>query len=68
VGARTWSISGRGFFDLDDRLGELSAKGGSLERVRVQALVDFEMFRVALEAAVPRADRSKRGSRPSITC
>jgi hypothetical protein len=44
-----------GFFDLDDRLAELSAKGDSLERV--QALVDFEMFRVALEAAVPRAGR-----------
>jgi hypothetical protein len=49
-------------FDLDDRLAELSAKGDSLERV--QALVDFQMFRVALEAAVPRADRSK-GGRPA---
>jgi transposase, IS5 family len=52
-----------GFFDLDDRLAELSAKGDSLERV--QALVDFEMFREALEAAVPRADRSK-GGRPAF--
>jgi IS5 family transposase len=51
------------FFDLDDRLADLSAKGDSLERV--QALVDFEMFRVALEAAVPRADRSK-GGRPAF--
>ena len=48
-----------GFFDLDDRLAELSAKGDGLERV--QALVDFGMFRPALEAAVPRADRSKGG-------
>jgi transposase, IS5 family len=48
---------------LDDRLAELSAKGDSPERV--QALVDFEMFRVALEAAVPRADRSK-GGRPAF--
>jgi IS5 family transposase len=52
-----------GFFDLDDRRAELSAKGDSLERV--QALVDFEMFRRSLEAAVPRADRSK-GGRPAF--
>jgi IS5 family transposase len=52
-----------GFFDLDDRLSELSAKGDDLERVK--ALVDFEMFRSALEAAAPRADRSK-GGRPAF--
>jgi transposase, IS5 family len=52
-----------GFFDLDDRLAELSVKGDGLERVR--ALIDFEMFRPALEAAVPRADRSK-GGRPAF--
>ena len=52
-----------GLFDLDDRLAELSAKGDGLELV--QALVDFEMFRPALEAAVPRADRSK-GGRPAF--
>lgn len=52
-----------GFFDLDDRLAELSAKGDDLERVK--ALVDFEIFRSALEAAVPRADRS-RGGRPAF--
>ena len=50
-----------GFFDFDARLSELSAKGDDLERVK--ALVDFEMFRTALEAAVPRSDRS-RGGRP----
>ncbi len=32
-----------GFFYLDERLAELSAKGDDLERVK--ALVDFEMFR-----------------------
>ena len=53
----------RGFFDLDDRLTELSAKGDNLERVK--ALVDFEMFRPALETAVARADRSK-GGRPAF--
>ena len=52
-----------GFFDLDDRLTELSAKGDDLERVK--ALVDFEMFRPALEAAVPRSARSK-GGRPAF--
>ena len=51
-----------GFFDVDERLAELSAKGDDLERVK--ALVDFEMFRAALEAAVPRADRSKGGRPP----
>ena len=52
-----------GFFDVDERLRELSAKGDDLERVK--SLVDFEMFRPALEAAVPRADRSK-GGRPAF--
>ncbi len=51
-----------GLFDFDERLGELSAKGDGLERVN--ALVDFEMFRPVLEAAAPRADRSKGGRRP----
>ena len=46
-----------GFFDIDLRLADLSAKGDDLECVK--ALVDFEIFRQALEAAVPRADRSK---------
>jgi transposase len=48
---------------MDDRLAELSAKGDALDRVK--ALVDFEMFRPGLEAAVPRADRSK-GGRPAF--
>jgi transposase, IS5 family len=39
-----------GFFDVEERLRELSAKGDDLERVK--ALVDFEIFRPALEAAV----------------
>ena len=51
-----------GFFDVNERLAELSAKGEDLERVK--ALVDFEMFRAALEAAVPRGDRSKGGRPP----
>ena len=50
-----------GFFDVDQRLKELSVKGEELERL--SAIVDFEMFRADLERAVPRSDRSK-GSRP----
>jgi hypothetical protein len=53
-----------GFFDIEDRLKELSAKGDDLERFN--AIVDFEMFRADLERAVPRSDRSK-GGRPT-TC
>jgi len=51
-----------GLFDFDERLAELSAKGDGLERVN--ALVYFEMFRPTLEAAAPRADRSKGGRPP----
>ena len=51
-----------GFFDLEDRLARLSAKGDELERLR--AVVDFELFRPELERAVPRSDRSKGGRPP----
>ena len=50
-----------GFFDAEERLRWLSASGDPLERLR--AVVEFEAFRVELEAALPRADRS-RGGRP----
>jgi IS5 family transposase len=50
-----------GFFDAEERLRWLSASGDPLERLR--AVVDFEAFRGELEAALPRADRS-RGGRP----
>jgi transposase, IS5 family len=40
-----------GFFDIDERLRELSAKGDDLERIN--ELFDFEMLRPDLEAAVP---------------
>src|SRR4051812_37528491 len=50
-----------GFFDIEERLKELSAKGDTLERLN--GLVEFELFRPDLERAVPRADRS-RGGRP----
>ena len=50
-----------GFFDAEERLRWLSASGDPL--VRLRAVVDFEAFRGELEAALPRADRS-RGGRP----
>jgi transposase, IS5 family len=52
-----------GFFDVEDRLRELSAKGDDLERIA--ALVDFEQFRPDLERAVPRSDGTK-GGRPGF--
>ena len=52
-----------GFFDIEDRLRELSAKGDDLERIA--ALVDFEKFRPDLERAVPRSDGAK-GGRPAF--
>ena len=51
-----------GFFDVDERLRELSAKGDDLERIA--GLVDFEMFRPALEDAVPRSNGAKGGRPP----
>ena len=51
-----------GFFDVEERLAGLSKKGDDLERL--SAVVDFELFRAELEAAVPRADRSKGGRPP----
>jgi IS5 family transposase len=52
-----------GFFDVEERLRELSAKGDDLERIA--ALVDFAMFRAELEHAVSRADGAK-GGRPAF--
>ena len=58
-----------GFFDVDERLKDLSAKGDQLERLgdhleRLSAIVDFELFRPDLEKAVPRSDGSKGGRPP----
>jgi IS5 family transposase len=52
-----------GFFDVEERLRQLSAKGDSLERLN--AIIDFELFRPDLERAVPRSDRAK-GGRPAF--
>lgn len=51
-----------GFFDVEERLRELSAKGDDLERLN--GLVDFEAFRPELERAVLRSDRAKGGRPP----
>ena len=48
-----------GFFDIDERLKELSAKGDDLERLN--AIVDFEIFR-------PHLARAGVGGRRSTTC
>jgi transposase, IS5 family len=51
-----------GFFDLDDRYAALSAAGDPLERLL--AVVDFELFRAELDAALDRSDRAKGGRPP----
>ncbi len=52
-----------GFFDVEERLRELLAKGDDLERIAV--LVDFAMLLAELERAVPRSDGAK-GGRPAF--
>jgi hypothetical protein len=52
-----------GSLTVDERLRELSARGDELERLN--AFIDFELFRGDLERAVPRSDRS-RGGRPAF--
>ena len=51
-----------GFFEIDERLKEISAKGDDLERLN--SIVDFEAFRPDLAKAVPRSDGSKGGRPP----
>lgn len=53
----------RGFWDVEDRLKELSAEGDPLEKL--SATVDFELFRPVLLKAVGRGDPSK-GGRPGF--
>lgn len=52
-----------GFWDVQERLRELSAQGDPLERLT--ATVDFELFRAELNGAFGTRDRSK-GGRPSF--
>ena len=53
----------RGFWDIEDRLKELSAEGDPLERLA--RTVDFELFRPVLLKALGRSDPSK-GGRPGF--
>jgi transposase, IS5 family len=53
-----------GFFDTDERLRRLSAAGDPLERLA--AVVDFELFRPELDAALGAAATAPRaGGRPT---
>ena len=64
VGLRDFAMRGQsGFFEVEERLKELSAKGDDL--ARLNAIVDFEVFRPDLVRAVPRSDGSK-GGRPAF--
>lgn len=51
-----------GFWDVEQRLRELSAQGDPLEKLG--ATVDFEIFRADLDAALGPRDRSKGGRPP----
>ena len=51
-----------GFWDVQDRLSQLSRHGDPLEKLSVT--VDFEIFRAELAKAAPRGDRSKGGRPP----
>jgi IS5 family transposase len=51
-----------GLFDLDRRYAALSAAGDPLERLAL--VIDFELFRGELEAALERSDRAKGGRPP----
>jgi IS5 family transposase len=51
-----------GFFDLDRRYAALSAAGDALERLA--AVLEFELFRPELDAALERSDRAKGGRPP----
>jgi hypothetical protein len=57
------SGSQAGFWDVQDRLRELSAQGDPLEKLA--ATVDFEIFRAELSVALGARDRAK-GGRPGF--
>lgn len=51
-----------GFFDADERLAWLSKAGDPLDRLA--SVVEFELFRPELEAALQRSERAKGGRPP----
>jgi IS5 family transposase len=54
-----------GVFDVEDRLAGLSKKGDELERL--QAVVDFELFRPELERAHGPTARRAAGRRSTTS-
>lgn len=54
-----------GAFDLDERYRRLSETGDPL--VKLASLVDFEIFRPRLVAALKRSDGAKGGRPPYVT-
>jgi hypothetical protein len=54
---------GRGFYDRDGRYAALSAAGDPLEKLN--GLIDFEVFRRALDGALKRSD-GRKGGRPPM--
>ena len=54
-----WMVGQPGFFDVAERLKDISAKGDDLERLN--QIVDFEVFRADLERAVPGAIGRRAG-------
>ena len=53
-----------GFWDVEERLRELTARGDPLEKLA--ATVDFEIFRATLEEALGPRDPSKGGRPPFV--
>ena len=53
-----------GFFDLDERYGALSAAGDPLERLA--AVVEFQLLRGELDAALDRSDRPRAAGRRTM--
>jgi hypothetical protein len=63
-GRRIWAARQPGFWDVDERLRRLSDIGDQLEAFA--ALVEFEIFRPELEAALAYSDGARGGRPPSM--
>ena len=57
-----WRLGHLEFFNVDERLKDISAKGDDLERLN--QIVDFEVFRADLERAVPGPMGRRAGGAP----
>jgi hypothetical protein len=55
-----------GLFDLNWRYSVLSAAGDPLERLG--AVIDFELFRGELDAALDHSDRARAAGRGTMRC